>query len=210
MTEPTASAPTASDADRADPFAQAKYQLRFDWGFAGARAVASDADVVVWVDAVPPLAAPAEDQPSVATALAASVAADAAIIEGGLTNATATARWILDEQVRLGRRAMVSIIAAGEPRPGGGDPFRRRRPARRRCRHRRAGSAGHRLHVAGSRGGLRSVHRTARGGRSPAHRIRIRTGRTRGGRPTGPRSPRPAASTRVETVTVLRAAAAPE
>jgi phosphosulfolactate phosphohydrolase-like enzyme len=29
----------------------------------------------------------------------------------------------LDEQVRLGRRAMVSIIAAGEPRAGGGTRF---------------------------------------------------------------------------------------
>ncbi|WP_345761966.1 2-phosphosulfolactate phosphatase [Diaminobutyricibacter sp. McL0608] len=122
MTEPTASEPTASE-PTADPFGQAKYQLRFEWGFAGARAVASDADIVVWVDAVGPLSAPAEDQPSVATALAASVAVGAAIIEGGLTNATATARWILDEQVRLGRRAMVSIIAAGEPRSGGGTRF---------------------------------------------------------------------------------------
>ncbi len=105
------------------PDAQAKYQLRFDWGFAGARAAASDADVVVWVDALPPVAARAEDQPTVATALAASVPLRAAIVGGGLTNAAATARWILDEQVRLGRRAMVSIIAAGEPRPGGATRF---------------------------------------------------------------------------------------
>jgi hypothetical protein len=123
VTEPTASEPTVSEPTVSDPFGQAKYQLRFDWGLAGARAVASDADVVVWVDAVPPRAAPAEDQPSVATALAASVGPHAAIIEGGLPNASATARWILDEQVRLGRRAMVSIIAAGEPRAGGGTRF---------------------------------------------------------------------------------------
>ena len=127
MTEPTTAEPTSaeptSDPAEADPFAQAKYQLRFDWGFAGARAVASDADVVVWVDALPPLAAPAEDQPTVATALAASVPAGAAIVQGGLTTAGATARWILDEQLRLGRRAMVSIIAAGEPRAGGATRF---------------------------------------------------------------------------------------
>ena len=118
MTEPDPSDPTS-----VDPFGQARYQLRFDWGFAGARAIAAHADVVVWVDVVPPLAAPAEDQPTVAIALAASVPVRAAIIEGGLTNAAATARWILDEQVRLGRRAMVSIIAAGEPRAGGAVRF---------------------------------------------------------------------------------------
>lgn len=121
--EPTAAAPTQTGSTRVDPFGQAKYQLRFDWGYAGARAVAADADVIVWVDVVPPLAAPAEDEPSVATALAASVPARAAIIEGGLTSAAATARWILDEQVRLGRRAMVSIIAAGEPRGSGATRF---------------------------------------------------------------------------------------
>jgi phosphosulfolactate phosphohydrolase-like enzyme len=113
VTEPT----------RPHPHAQAKYQLRFDWGFAGARAVATDADVVVWVDAVPPVAAPAEDQPTVATVLASSAPEGAALLQSGLTNATATARWILDEQVRLGRRAMVSVIAAGEPRAGGSTRF---------------------------------------------------------------------------------------
>ena len=123
MTEPKRADPNHAEPTRADPHSQAKYQLRFDWGFAGAHAVASDADVVVWVDAVPPLTAPAEDQPTVATALAAAVPAGAVIIEGGLTNAAATARWILDEQVRLGRRAMVSIIAAGEPRAGGSTRF---------------------------------------------------------------------------------------
>ncbi len=117
MTEPAPSA-TASG-----PHGQAKYQVRFDWGFAGARAVAADADVVVWVDALPALAAPAEDQPTVATALAASVPARAAVVGGDLTSAAATAEWILDEQVRLGRRAMVAIIAAGDPRPGGATRF---------------------------------------------------------------------------------------
>jgi phosphosulfolactate phosphohydrolase-like enzyme len=115
--------PVPSDRAAHDPASQSKYQIRFDWGFAGARAVAADADVVVWVDVVPPLVTRAPDQPTVATALAASVPVPAPIIEGGLTTATATAGWILDEQVRLGRRAMVSIIAAGEPRAGGATRF---------------------------------------------------------------------------------------
>ena len=31
---------------------QARYQIRFDWGLDGAAAIATDADVLVWVDAI--------------------------------------------------------------------------------------------------------------------------------------------------------------
>ncbi|MGO4534670.1 2-phosphosulfolactate phosphatase [Leifsonia sp. 2MCAF36] len=92
MTEPT---PPAAHR-------QAKYQVRFDWGSDGARAVAEDADVIVWVDALADVAAPVDDLPG-----------DGAVLSAGLTDAAAAARWILDEQVRLGRRAMVAVVAAG-------------------------------------------------------------------------------------------------
>ncbi|MDN4616264.1 2-phosphosulfolactate phosphatase [Leifsonia sp. F6_8S_P_1B] len=95
---------------------QAKYQVRFDWASAGAAAVAADADVVVWVDALP------ADGPTgaveAAPALAAAPAA-AAVLAAGLTDAPAVARWILDEQVRLGRRAMIALVAAGGTAAGG-------------------------------------------------------------------------------------------
>jgi len=97
--------------------AQAKYQIRFDWAADGAAAVASDADIVIWVDVLPPATAPdaAPAAPAAAPTLDAlpPLPDAAAVILGGLTTASAVAAWVLAEQVRLGRRAMVSIIAAG-------------------------------------------------------------------------------------------------
>ncbi|MCU1576966.1 MAG: hypothetical protein JWP70_1670 [Leifsonia sp.] len=105
MTQPLAS----------DPHAQAKYQIRLDWGVAGAEAVAQDADVIVWVDVLPP----ADGDTSVVTRLPGS----GVVIEGGLTTAGATAQWVLDHQVRLGRRAMVAVIPAGAQRADGSTRF---------------------------------------------------------------------------------------
>ena len=93
---------------------QAKYQVRFDWAAAGAAAVATDADIVVWVDAL-------ADEP--VEAAAALIPGAGAVIAAGLTDAPAVARWILDEQVRLGRRAMVALIAAGGTTAEGGTRF---------------------------------------------------------------------------------------
>jgi phosphosulfolactate phosphohydrolase-like enzyme len=93
---------------------QAKYQVRFDWAADGAAAVAADADVVVWVDALR-----GDDAQESRPALP----GDGAVLAAGLTDASAVARWILDEQVRLGRRAMVALVAAGGLTPGGSPRF---------------------------------------------------------------------------------------
>jgi len=93
---------------------QAKYQVRFDWAAAGAAAVAADADIVVWVDAL-------ADEP--VEAAAAQIPGTGAVVAAGLTDAPAVARWILDQQVRLGRRAMVALIAAGGTTAEGGTRF---------------------------------------------------------------------------------------
>jgi phosphosulfolactate phosphohydrolase-like enzyme len=93
---------------------QAKYQVRFDWAADGAAAVAADADVVVWVDALR-----GDDAQETRPALP----GDGAVLAAGLTDASAVARWILDEQVRLGRRAMVALVAAGGLTPAGSPRF---------------------------------------------------------------------------------------
>lgn len=93
---------------------QAKYQVRFDWAAAGASAIAADADVVVWVDAL------ADDRPEAALEL---VPGTGAVVAAGLTDAPAVARWILDQQVQLGRRAMVALVAAGATTAEGGTRF---------------------------------------------------------------------------------------
>lgn len=118
MTQPTPPdiADTASSAVPA-PHRQSKYQVRFDWGTDGAAAIGSDADgtdadVLVWVDALADAAAPVADLPG-----------HGAVLATGLTDAPAVAAWILDEQVQLGRRAMVAVVAAGGTTAAGSPRF---------------------------------------------------------------------------------------
>jgi hypothetical protein len=114
-----------------DAHRQAKYQVRFDWGVDGVAAIASDADVVVRVDALPAASGPAASGPTASGSPADSDAladltglpADAAVLAAGLTDAPAVARWILDEQVRLGRRAMIALVAVGGSTPSGAPRF---------------------------------------------------------------------------------------
>lgn len=81
---------------------QSRYQVRFDWGVAGADAIAPGAHIVVWVDALPgggvdPLA----------------MAHPGAIVTGSVGSRAAVAQWVLDRQVELGDRAYVAVVAAG-------------------------------------------------------------------------------------------------
>lgn len=82
---------------------QGRYQVRLDFGPAGLRRLGA-ADVVVWVDSLPEAGALPEME---------GIADTAAIILGGMTTRTAVAEWILQRQVRLGRRVTVSLVAAG-------------------------------------------------------------------------------------------------
>ncbi|MET0887666.1 MAG: 2-phosphosulfolactate phosphatase [Mycetocola sp.] len=83
------------------PAAQAKYQVRFDSGRAGLDRV-GDVDLLVWVDAL---------------ALAdASIALDspaATVLAANLTNRSAVAGWVLEHQVRLGRRVSIAVVSSG-------------------------------------------------------------------------------------------------
>jgi 2-phosphosulfolactate phosphatase len=91
---------------------QARYQVRFDWGVAGAHAVGADADVIVWVDAIGidgrPGTAPVEALPS-----------GCAVITSGMGTAAAAADWVMDLQERLRSRILIAVVAAGEPRADG-------------------------------------------------------------------------------------------
>nr|WP_246311853.1 2-phosphosulfolactate phosphatase [Leifsonia naganoensis] len=46
-----------------------------------------------------------------------------AVVAAGLTNPAAVASWVLAEQVRLGRRAMVAVVAAGGSTASGSTRF---------------------------------------------------------------------------------------
>lgn len=86
---------------------QARYQVRFDFGYAGARAIGTDADVIVWVDAL-----------GDATLDLASLPTGAAVITTGMAQARAAADWVMAEQLRLEKRFATAVIAAGAGRDG--------------------------------------------------------------------------------------------
>jgi 2-phosphosulfolactate phosphatase len=90
------------------PHSQSQYQVRFDWGAAGAIDIAPDVDVFVFVD----ILASARGLDFVA-ALADH---PAAIVAGSLRNAAAVARWALDRQGDKGDRFTVAVVASGEQR----------------------------------------------------------------------------------------------
>jgi 2-phosphosulpholactate phosphatase len=104
---------------------QSKYEVRFDWGVDGAEAIMPGAGVVVVVDALPDSAGE-NDRPvqgTRSTLEAALIGRGAPILRASLRNRAAVARWILAYQERLGARAMVAIVAAGEPGSGGTTRF---------------------------------------------------------------------------------------
>jgi 2-phosphosulfolactate phosphatase len=98
-----------------DPFSQAKYQVRFDQGATAANRIAGGADIAVWVGALGPEEAGVESLGASPDFLDA-IPADCAVVASGLVDAHAVASWILAEQERLGRRAYIAIVAAGESR----------------------------------------------------------------------------------------------
>ena len=87
---------------------QSRYQVRFDWGVSGASAVAGDADVLVWVDALDPLDPPVHALP-----------ADCAVVATGLPGVGETAAWILALQEARQARTSVAVVAAGAVRHDG-------------------------------------------------------------------------------------------
>lgn len=80
------------------PRTQNYYQVRFEWGAEGARAVADGAHAVVWVDELGE-----QDVPELGVE----------VVAGALRSADAVARWALERQAELGGRFVVAVVAAG-------------------------------------------------------------------------------------------------
>ncbi len=85
------------------PHDQSQYQVRFDWGRAGAETVGADVDVIVVVDVLSPTVPDLDPLRPV-------------IVAGSLHNRTAVAEWVLARQTEKGDRFAVAVIAAGETR----------------------------------------------------------------------------------------------
>lgn len=81
----------------------AQYQVTLEWGTAGMRAAA--ADVIVIADA---------DRGAETPELVRLAPRTSLLLEATLESASAVARAALDEQERLGERASIAIVAAGE------------------------------------------------------------------------------------------------
>jgi hypothetical protein len=82
---------------------QTAYQVRFDWGAAGAAAIGVEADAIVWVDQLG-----AEPVPEID-----------GVVAGSLQSAAVVAAWSLARQEELGGRFRIAVVAAGEAQPGG-------------------------------------------------------------------------------------------
>jgi phosphosulfolactate phosphohydrolase-like enzyme len=89
------------------PVTQSKYQVRFDVGIDGLARVGA-VDIVVWVDSLS-----LSETGAVLDALNPSTS----VVAAALTNRRAVAEWVLDQQVRRGRRVSIAVVGAG--RDGG-------------------------------------------------------------------------------------------
>ena len=108
----TSESPTVDAASQSSSEAQSKFQVRFDWGVAGANAIAtSGADAIVWVDQLGTVSLPSESSltslPTITT------------VHGTIQSSTALAAWAMQRQTALGGRFTIAVVAAGEPRPDG-------------------------------------------------------------------------------------------
>jgi hypothetical protein len=83
------------------PDAQASYQVRFEWGAAGAAAVGQDADALIWVSQL------------------AAVAGPPGSVSGALEGASELGDWALAQQELAGGRFRVAVVAAGVSRADG-------------------------------------------------------------------------------------------
>lgn len=88
---------------------QTRYQVRFDWAAAGAHAIGTDADVIVWVDAIA--------EPGSEVDLN-TLPQGPAVVFMDLTSAHAVAQWVIDLQVKLAKRILIAVVAAGSTRDG--------------------------------------------------------------------------------------------
>ncbi|RFA07374.1 hypothetical protein B7R21_14270 [Subtercola boreus] len=88
--------------------AQTHYQVRFGRGAGALETVGRQADVLVWVDALPDV--PAAGQPL--APIAVPTLEGVPVIHADLRTRTRAARWMLEQQVLAGDRVSVAVIAA--------------------------------------------------------------------------------------------------
>jgi 2-phosphosulfolactate phosphatase len=94
---------------------QGKFQVRFDWGVAGANAVAaSGADAIIWVDQLGTVVLPRHETTPSPQSLP-----PVTTVHGTIQSSAALAKWALQRQIDAAGRFTVAVVAAGEPRDDG-------------------------------------------------------------------------------------------
>ncbi|MEO6117021.1 MAG: hypothetical protein ABIP33_11605 [Pseudolysinimonas sp.] len=88
-----------------NPHAQTDYQVRFDWGSAGAETICDGAHVLVWVDQLD----------GAETMVASSID----LMRVTMDEAADVAATALRRQTELGGRFVIAVVAAGAPRADG-------------------------------------------------------------------------------------------
>ena len=88
-----------------NPHGQTAYQVRFDWGPAGAETISDGAHVLIWVDQLD-----GED---------ALVVSSIDLMRVTLDEAADVAASALQRQTELGGRFVIAVVAAGAPRADG-------------------------------------------------------------------------------------------
>ncbi len=114
----TSESATANTTPQTIAEAQGKFQVRFDWGVAGANAIAtSTADAIVWVDQLGTIAL--ESGESAPSPSSQQNLPSTTTVHGTIQSSAALAAWALQRQTALGGRFTIAVVAAGEPRDDG-------------------------------------------------------------------------------------------
>jgi 2-phosphosulfolactate phosphatase len=100
--------------DLATAHGQGSYQVRFDWGAAGAMAIAEGANLVVWVDQLAPADGGAGPMP-----LLGGTPGGVELMPVTLDDAADVAATALRRQTELGGRCVIAVVAAGAVRADG-------------------------------------------------------------------------------------------
>ena len=100
--------------DLATAHGQGSYQVRFDWGAAGATAIAEGAHIVVWVDQLAASHGGPEPMPVLG-----GTPGGVELMPVTLDDAADVAAAALRRQTELGGRCVIAVVAAGAARADG-------------------------------------------------------------------------------------------
>ena len=93
---------------------QGSYQVRFDWGAAGATAIAPGAHVVIWVDQLASASGDSEMMPVLG-----GTPGGVELVPATMQDASEVAAFCLRRQAEIGNRLMIAVVAAGASRADG-------------------------------------------------------------------------------------------